>query len=34
MAVERVGRLLRSATTALDEGDVPYAVIGGNAVAA
>lgn len=34
MAVERVGRLLRSATAALEEGGVPYAVIGGNAIAA
>lgn len=34
MAVERVGKLLRTATTALEKGGVPYAVIGGNAVAA
>ena len=34
MAVDRVERLLRVATQALDEADIPYAVVGGNAVAA
>jgi len=34
MAVERVEQRLRRVTAALDEAGVPYAVIGGNAVAA
>ena len=34
MAVERVEQRLRKVTAALNEADVPYAVIGGNAVAA
>ncbi len=34
MAVNRVERLLRKATAALERGNVPYAVVGGNAVAA
>ena len=34
MAVERVERRLRKVTAALDEAGIPYAVIGGNAVAA
>ncbi len=34
MAVDRVQRLLRQVTEALDRAGVPYAVIGGNAVAA
>jgi len=32
-AVERVERLLKTVTTALDQAGIPYAVIGGNAVA-
>lgn len=34
MAVERVQQRLRKVTTALDAAGVPYAVVGGNAVAA
>ncbi len=34
MAVERVGERLRRATRALDNAGIPYAVVGGNAVAA
>src|SRR5437867_261149 len=34
MAVERVERRLRRVTAALDAAGIPYAVIGGNAVAA
>lgn len=34
MAVSRVERLLESVAQSLDDADVPYAVIGGNAVAA
>jgi len=34
MAVEHVERLLRNVTTALEKAGIPYAVIGGNAVAA
>ena len=34
LAVNRVERLLKKLTAALDEGEVPYAIIGGNAVAA
>jgi len=34
MAMERVERRLKEATAALDEATVPYAVVGGNAVAA
>lgn len=34
MAVDRVTRLLRKITRALDRARVPYAVVGGNAVAA
>lgn len=34
MAVERVEQRLRKVTAALNDADVPYAVIGGNAVAA
>ncbi|MFQ5411155.1 MAG: hypothetical protein ACE5EC_02620 [Phycisphaerae bacterium] len=34
MAVDRVEKRLRKATAALDDAGIPYAVIGGNAVAA
>ena len=34
MAVDRVSRLLEKVTTALGQAGVPYAVVGGNAVAA
>ncbi len=34
MAIERIQRRLRSSTAALDAAGIPYAVIGGNAVAA
>ncbi len=34
MAVERVEQRLRKVTAALNDADVPYGVIGGNAVAA
>ncbi len=34
MAVNRVAELLRKVTMALDGADIPYAVVGGNAVAA
>jgi predicted RNase H-like nuclease (RuvC/YqgF family) len=34
MAMERVERRLKQVTSALDEAAIPYAVVGGNAVAA
>lgn len=34
MAMERVERRLKQVTAALDDADIPYAVVGGNAVAA